>query len=65
MKKYIKPVLEVIEADSSVIMVIASQTPWVDGKSDDLFDDDFVLVGEEGDDDSWNPSKQSHNFWDD
>lgn len=65
MKKYIKPVLEVVQLTSPPVLVIESQTPWVDAKPDDLIDEDFDFDVEDEGEHSWYSSGQNDNLWDD
>lgn len=61
MKKYVKPVLEIIQTDS-LCVVDQSVSPWGEAKENNLF-----LFDEENEDenDPWDndPSKYKYNLW--
>ena len=63
MKKYIKPVLEVVEIIDRSQLICATQTPWADGKENNM----FFFDDEEFDDenDLWNNDshKDDYNLW--
>ena len=65
MKKYIKPVLEVVEIIDRSQLICATQTPWADGKEnnmfffdDEEFDDENDLWGEK-------PNADKYDLWND
>lgn len=63
MKKYIKPVLEEIKIIDRFQVICATQTPWADGKENNM----FFFDDEEFDDenDLWNNDshKDDYNLW--
>ena len=64
MKKYVKPVLEIIQTDS-LCVVDQSVSPWGEAKENNL----FLFDDEEFDDenDLWNNNshKDDYNLWED
>jgi hypothetical protein len=66
MKKYIKPLLEVLKiSDCAQLMENTNQTPWVDAKEnnmflfdDEEFDDENDLWGEK-------PNADKYDLWND
>jgi hypothetical protein len=65
MKKYIKPVLELVEIIDRSQLICATQTPWADGKEnnmfffdDEEFDDENDLWGEK-------PNADKYDLWND
>ena len=61
MKKYVKPVLEIIQTDS-LCVVDQSVSPWAEGKENNMF-----LFDEENEDENYpwdnDPSKYKYNLW--
>lgn len=65
MKKYIKPVLELVEIIDRSQLICATMTPWADAKENNM----FLFDDEEFDDenDLWNNDshKDDYNLWED
>ena len=57
MKKYIKPVLEVVEIIDRSQLICATQTPWADGKENNLF-----FFDEDDESDLWKNDSEKTNM---
>lgn len=65
MKKYVTPVLEVIQVQHLQPLLDESVSPWGEGKTNDLIDEGFDLNVEDDEENSWYSSRLNDNLWDD